>query len=79
MTGATHRPVREWTPPPEANPDTPQWRGLDELPPKPGRYKWRLTHQWEDIEREIDVRGRVYSHRFLNWVPALKVGGYWFF
>lgn len=59
--------------------DAPRWRGPDELPPKPGRYKWRLTWQWEDIERDLLADGTVYSHRFQQWVPALKVGGRWFF
>jgi len=50
-----------------------------EAPPWPGTYRWRLNTQWEEVEREVDAHGKTYSHRFLQYVAAARVGGWWWY
>lgn len=55
-------------------------RGWHETPPKtPGRYRWRLNPTWEEVQRKLDSDGQVYSHRFVQYVDAIRVGGEWFY
>lgn len=61
-------------------PDAPYALGWHTEPPAAaGTYRWRLNSQWEEIEREVDPYGKTYSHRFLQPVLAVRVGGEWFY
>ena len=70
------RPVDHHTRP-GACPQVPHWR--DTPPATPGTYRWRLTSQWEEIRRELAGDGTVWSHLFMQFVPAVRVGGEWFY
>lgn len=54
-----------------------QWR--EDAPRTPGSYRWRLHSQWEEVRRTVDGEGHTYSHRFLQYVDAARVGGEWFY
>ena len=62
---------------PSALPDIPAWH--QQPPVKPGRYRWRMSGQWEEVVRALDPEGFVWSYRFQQPVSATRLGGEWFY
>ena len=40
---------------------------------------WRRKRLWDPIEREVDASRRVFSHRFMQFVPIEKLLGEWYY